>query len=203
MKKRNMLLSHIKRRKYAVGIFLSLAIFCAYLVFMKPILQPISAHDAKLNQYFEELRFAKNEVEAEAIENKLYIELSAGNSPSVAVLYEAALKQSEERQYVAAIENFETVQKLEPQFVAAFVDGAFVAFEMGDKRRALSWLQTATIIEPRHFAAWQGLGTLYEDMGDGKKAQEAYQNAIYHNPNLKDAERGIFRINAATKGIDF
>lgn len=157
----------------------------------------------KIDAYFIALRFAKNSVESEMLEARLYSELSKAQSPSVNLLMREAASLEEKGDMRRALEVYSEAIKLEPQFSESYSHGASIAYRLGDKELAKNWIKTATIIEPRHFAAWFGLGTIYEEEGDLKKAREAFANAYYFNPNLLEAKRAIFRIDAKTKGIDF
>lgn len=157
--------------------------------------------EAQITYYFNELRFAKNAVEAEMIEAKLYAQMSVANSPTVNLLLEGAAELEQSEDWPKALQIYQSAQNLEPSFSESFARAGAIAYRLGDKEIAKSMTLKALSLEPRHFAAWHGLGTLYEEAGDLADARKAFENALYHNPNLSDAERAIFRIDSKTKGI--
>lgn len=156
----------------------------------------------KINTGFNQLRFANNSIEAEAIEAQLIVDLSQAKLASSNLLFENAQKLADSRDFNGALAIYQTIQKNEPDFCESYVNGAYMAFELDQKDLALAMLLRAVKIEPRHFAAWFGIGTLLDEKGDTKDAKSAYENALYYNPNFDAAERAIFAIEAKTNGID-
>lgn len=167
---------------------------------------PIPQNESQLREtqityYFNELRFAKNVIEAEMIEAKLYAQMSVAEQPTVNLLLEGAAELEQAEDWPRALQIYQSAQKLEPSFSESFARAGAIAYRLGDKELAKAMTLKALEIEPRHFAAWHGLGTLYEEAGELDKARKAFEKALYHNPNLSDAERAIFRIDSKTKGI--
>lgn len=135
------------------------------------------------------------------IEAKLYAEMSVANSPTVNLLLEGAAELEQSGDFPRALQIYQSAQELEPDFAEAFARAGAIAYRLDDKELALTMTKRAVALEPRHFAAWFGLGTLYEEAGDLGKARDAFEKALYYNPNLSEAERAIFRIDSKTKGI--
>ncbi len=156
----------------------------------------------KIDAGFEKLRMSNNSVEANAIEAQLFVDLSRAQLASSNLLFENAQKLADQRDFNGALLLYEKIQNFEPEFSEAYVNGAYMAFELGQKDRALAMLRRAVKIEPRHFAAWFGIGTILDEKSDIKGAKIAYENALYHNPNFDAAKRALFAIEAKTKGID-
>lgn|GEM_PF-3294405 len=157
--------------------------------------------EVRIDYYFNELRFAKNSVEAEMIEAKLYNEMSVAKMASVNLMLEGAASLEQEGDFARALQLYQSAQEIEPGFSESYARAGAIAYRLGDKSLALSMTQKALLYEPRHFAAWFGLGTLYEEMGDLPKAREAFSKALYFYPNFSDAERAIFRIDTKLLGI--
>jgi tetratricopeptide (TPR) repeat protein len=184
-----------------VGLFASTLLWNSFTKEASAFSISNSERQQKIDKGFEQLRFANNSIEAETIEAQLVMDLSQAKLASSNLIFASAQKRAEEKDFTSALNLLQTIQKNEPDFVEAYVNGAYMAFELGDKKMALAMLQRAVKLEPRHFAAWFGIGTLLDEASDVKGAKAAYENALYHNPNFDAAKRALFAIEAKTKGI--
>ena len=193
------------KRSFIVAVIIAivfvLAILGATNYPAKSLALTYSEQQQKIDYGFNQLRLANNNIEAGAIEAQLVLDLSQAKLASSNLLFESAQKIAEKGDFARALQLYQAIQKNEPDFAEAYVNAAYMAFELGDKEMALSMLRRAVKLEPRHFAAWFGLGTLLDEKSDIKDAQAAYENSLYNNPNFDAAKRALFAIEAKTRGI--
>ena len=86
--------------------------------------------------------------------------------------YEAAKKELEKRNYVAAIPLLVQVVALEPRNADAFTDLGYCHRELNQKERALAYYKKALAIDPWHRGANESLGELYLRLDDLEKAEQ-------------------------------
>ena len=198
-----------KTNKYLIGIVLCIIFLLGLVVYkaaplfktQTPLSTATLTQKQKIDKSFSQMRLANNPIEAQALETQLFLEMSQPKFASTKLLFENAQKLSENGDLAGALEIYQTIQKLEPSFSEAHANGAYMAFQLGDKEMALKMLQNTVKLEPRHFAAWYGIGTLLDEKADIKGAKTAYENALYYNPNFDAAKRALFAIDTKTKGI--
>lgn len=88
-----------------------------------------------------------------------------------------------------ALEAFDTVTRLEPEFAEGWNKRATVFYMMGDLRRSAADIQRTLALEPRHFGALSGLGLVNLALGDRTAALEAFDAALRIHPHLPSKER--------------
>ena len=86
--------------------------------------------------------------------------------------YEAARKELEAKNYVAAIHLLVQVVALEPRNADAFKDLGYCHLQLNQKERALAYYKKALAIDPWHRGANEDLGELYLRLDDLDKAEE-------------------------------
>ncbi|MDJ0942161.1 MAG: tetratricopeptide repeat protein [Kiloniellales bacterium] len=86
--------------------------------------------------------------------------------------HEAARKELDKKNYVAAIELLVQVVAQEPRNADAFMDLGYCHRELNQKERALAYYKKALTIDPWHRGANEELGELYLRLGDLDKAKE-------------------------------
>lgn len=86
--------------------------------------------------------------------------------------YEAAKRELEKKNYVAAIPLLVQVVALEPRNADAFNDLGYCHRQLNQKERALAYYKKALAIDPWHRGANEYLGELYLRLGELDKAEK-------------------------------
>ncbi|MFT5114975.1 MAG: tetratricopeptide (TPR) repeat protein [Parasphingorhabdus sp.] len=94
-----------------------------------------------------------------------------------------------------ALEQFDRVVELSPDFAEGWNKRATVLFYLEQFDASVSDIEKTLNLEPRHFGALSGLGMIYMSYGKYKAALVAFQNAQRINPHLPGITSNIDRIS--------
>ena len=98
-------------------------------------------------------------------------------------------------QFTAALEQFERVVELSPEFAEGWNKRATILFYMNQYNASVADIEKTLELEPRHFGALSGLGMIYMTHGKYKAALVAFQSAHKINPHLPGVNENIARVN--------
>lgn len=135
---------------------------------------------------FVELTATKNDVEARAVEDKLWIFwggfADAESQRLLAVSHEAQLRFD----YGRALVAMEALVKHQPQFAEGWNQLAYVLFLAGSYDASLAAIEQTLKLEPMHYAALAGKGIILIQQGKEAEAQAPLKRALAINPWLKE-----------------
>ncbi len=135
---------------------------------------------------FAELTATKNDVEARAVEDKLWIFwggfADAESQRLLAVSHEAQLRFD----YGRALVAMEALVKHQPQFAEGWNQLAYVLFLAGSYDASLAAIEQTLKLEPMHYAALAGKGIILIQQGKEAEAQAPLKRALAINPWLKE-----------------
>lgn len=157
--------------------------------------------NAALQDSLKQLRMTENEIDASAISAQTSELLANSPKQSLNGLMAIGAKLEEDAKASEALAIYEKITAMDNNYAPAHNAAAGILFEIGDINGAIAHLRSSTKISPNDFNAWFGLGTILEQSGDLKGAKAAYEKAIYLNPFLDGAKRGLYKIDAQTKGL--
>jgi len=106
-----------------------------------------------------------------------------------------------EKNYKAALEQFEAALKLDPGYMLAlFRVGQVTAlaetnYDRGEEALKRYLAHKPTLDEPPHARAWYWLGQTYEKQGRKAQAKESYEAARKLAPNAKDVNEALKRVS--------
>ncbi len=99
-----------------------------------------------------------------------------------------------------ALESFDRVTKLAPDFAEGWNKRATVYYLMDDLEESVQDIQRTLTLEPRHFGALSGMGLIFMQLGDDEGALRAYEEVIKIHPNAPGAQHHIRALRSKLYG---
>ena len=96
-----------------------------------------------------------------------------------------------QRDYDRALNFFNQVISLDPEFSEGWNKRATVRFLRGEFKESLEDIESTLILEPRHFGALEGRGMIYENLGELRNALEAYERVRLIHPHMRGLKEKI------------
>jgi tetratricopeptide (TPR) repeat protein len=135
---------------------------------------------------FAELAAAKDDAEARAVEDRLWIFwggfADTESQRLLAVSHAAQLHFD----YGGALVAMEALVKHQPQFAEGWNQLAYVLFLAGSYDASLEAIEQTLKLEPMHYAALAGKGIILIQQGKEAEAQAPLKRALAINPWLKE-----------------
>ena len=160
---------------------------------------PSAQHRAAIDAMLDQLKAARSEAEAAALEQRIIQAWLEQGSPAVALLVTRGLRNLRAGAHQDALEDFDAVLALDPAFAEAWHRRAIARFELGDTRGAIRDIEETLRREPRNFAALRTLSRIAESRQDWKGAYAAWLKMLETDPQapggaekLKDLKRRAF-----------
>ena len=97
---------------------------------------------------------------------------------------EIGIGQMAYRNYPSALESFEEMVDLVPEFAEAWNKRATVHWLLGNYQDSLSDIDKTLALEPRHFGALSGRGQVYVDLEEWDLALKAFEDALEVYPQM-------------------
>jgi tetratricopeptide (TPR) repeat protein len=141
-------------------------------------------NDPQLNELFLQLLDAPDEVAARQIERRIWALWVAHEDSEVSGLMEIGIGQMAHRNYPSALETFEEMVGLSPEFAEAWNKRATVHWLLGNYQDSLGDIDKTLALEPRHFGALSGRGQVYVDMEEWELALKAFEDALVVYPQM-------------------
>ncbi len=135
---------------------------------------------------FADLKAAKNDAEARAIEDKIWkFWRSFADAESLQLLEES--RQAQLRfDYDEALLYQKELVKRQPRFVEGWNQLGYVYFLAGNYDESLAAIERTLELEPMHYAALAGKGIILVQQGRDDEAQAPLKRALAINPWLKE-----------------
>jgi len=141
-------------------------------------------NEPQLDELFQQLRDAPDEVASRQIERRIWAIWVAHEDAEVNGLMEIGIGQMAHRNYPSALETFEQMVGLAPEFAEAWNKRATVHWLLGNYQDSLTDIDKTLALEPRHFGALSGRGQVYVDMEEWDLALEAFEDALVVYPQM-------------------
>jgi tetratricopeptide (TPR) repeat protein len=170
------------------------------IVLMLPALAFAKQGDERLDSLFERLQAAQDAVEVKVLEAAIWqIWLQSGSDSVDLLMQDGALAMSQ-GDYRKALEAFDAVVQVEPDFAEGWNKRATLYFLMGNYQASIADIQKTLALEPRHFGALSGLGQILDRLEDAKGALAAYSRALAADPHLDDVRERVKQLTLKVKG---
>jgi Tfp pilus assembly protein PilF len=89
----------------------------------------------------------------------------------------------QQKEILKAIQSYQKVMELDPNYVEAYNNLGIIYQEMGDLEKALEAYQKSIEINPRYEKAYNNRGIVFYLQGRDEEALESFQKALALNPN--------------------
>ena len=165
--------------RIAFVAFLALPLFAA----------PALAVDPALDGLFNRLVETTDRQEAARVEAAINRSLARSGSATADLLLERGTTAMNKGDYDAALDAFNKVITLAPDFVEGWNHRATLYFLMGRLNASIDDINRTLALEPRHFGALAGLGQIYIILGRPADATKAFQRALAADPYLASARQ--------------
>ncbi|HXX26581.1 MAG TPA: tetratricopeptide repeat protein [Pseudolabrys sp.] len=137
-------------------------------------------------ELFAELAAAKDDVEARAVEDRLWTFWRSFADERSRELLEASRQAQLEFDYAHAFIAMQELVKHQPDFAEGWNQYGYVLFLAGDYEASLQAIDKVLTLEPMHYAALAGKGIILTQQGKVDEAQAPLKRALAINPWLKE-----------------
>jgi tetratricopeptide (TPR) repeat protein len=157
-------------------------------------------NDARLETLFEALRMDSDIAKLRRIEGEIWtIWLDSGRA-DVNTLVDAGTRAMQLRRYGTALEIFNRVVEMAPEFAEGWNKRATVHYLRDELFESVRDIQRTLRLEPRHFGALSGMGLIFTELGDEQGALEVYEEVIKIHPNSPNIRANIEALRAKIRG---
>jgi Tetratricopeptide repeat len=138
--------------------------------------------DPRLGALFEQLKAATQPTAASSIEHQIWEIWLEPPDPAIQALMDEGVDAMEQGDYGAALETFDQIVALAPNFAEAWNKRATVHYLLGDLQESLADIDATLKLEPHHFGALSGRGLVYVKLGEYQRALSAFEDALDVSP---------------------
>lgn len=156
--------------------------------------------DPRLPALFDRLKAAESFETAQPIEAEIWTIWSQSEVDEVNLLMGLGVNAMARADYRTAIELFDKMIEVAPQFSEGWNKRATVLYLIGEYERSRADVAKTLELEPRHFGALSGLGLIYVAEGDDEKALDAFRRALAVNPTMPGPQRWVEELKAKVEG---
>lgn len=155
---------------------------------------------AALDALFAELKAAKDLVEAQQVEFRIWDAWVKSGDAEIDKLVGLAIAGMQEGNHADALAVLDVVVAKKPDYAEGWNKRATVLYLMGELDRSIADIRQVLLLEPRHFGAISGLGLIEVAKGDPKGAIEAYRKVIEIYPMNATAKQSIESLEKVIEG---
>ena len=156
--------------------------------------------DPSLDALFARLQRVDSEVEAQAIEQKIWSVWIKSPDPVLDLEMIAGILAFNQGRLKEALRIFDSITERAPTFAEGWNKRATVLFYMSDFDRSLADVARTIELEPRHFGALSGMGMIYMEIGDDEAAADALERALEVNPHIPGMRKQLDEIRTRIRG---
>ena len=142
-------------------------------------------NDSRLDGLFSELDAAPDPGAARDIELKIWDLWTSHEDEAVNAMMEAGRSSMARRDYPAALETFEQMVVLAPDFAEGWNKRATLHWLLGNYQSSLADIDRTLALEPRHFGALSGQGLVYSALEEWDLALRAFEAALRVYPQMR------------------
>jgi tetratricopeptide (TPR) repeat protein len=135
-----------------------------------------------LDRMFKSLRSAPDEATAGMLEQRIKQLWVQQASPAALLLLGRANRELNHSATQDALDDFDALLDLEPDFAEGYTQRAIARAEAGDTQGAIADIEQALQRDPRHFTAFEVLSHIAEDQGNWQGALKSWQKALDIDP---------------------
>ena len=160
-------------------------------IFALPLRTHADQLDARLDELFQQLLTAENPTQTVQLETLIWQIWVAHDNPEFATLMQSGIDLMNNNELSAALQNFNHLIDLAPDFAEAWNKRATINFLLQDYPASEADIARTLALEPFHFGALSGLGLVYMAQGKYRQAQNAFQAALEVNPSMLGVKNNL------------
>jgi tetratricopeptide (TPR) repeat protein len=173
---------------------------CALLALLASAAAEADQRDPRLPALFSKLKAAENVEAALPIEAEIWTIWAESTNDDVNLLMGLGVNAMEREGYGTALELFDKMVEVAPDFAEGWNKRATVLYLIGELDRSHADVEKVLELEPRHFGALSGLGLLYMAQGEAEKALAAFRRALAVNPSMPGPQRWVEELKQTVEG---
>lgn len=150
---------------------------------------PVAADqtDKRLDELFVRLKAAPAYVQAQPVEAAVWGIWSESDDPAARILLGEGIGAMSRHDYRMALEKFDQIVKIAPNFAEGWNKRATVNYLIGLYPASLSDIEKTLELEPRHFGALAGRGLVLIELHEEALALDSFEAALAIHPTLPGA----------------
>lgn len=156
--------------------------------------------DPRLDDLFERLQATERPGEAEALEQRIWRIWIEAEDPTQSRLMALGIRAMTLRQLPEALERFDRLVHMAPEFAEAWNKRATVHYLMGNYGASVRDIQRTLALEPRHFGALSGLGLIYDAIDEPDAALRSFEAALELNPHMDGPRQRVEELRRSLRG---
>jgi tetratricopeptide (TPR) repeat protein len=161
---------------------------------------PDASPKQRLDDLFTALRRQRDPDQAKMIAEQIRVELADSGSATVNLLMQWATKAVAEKRNAAALDFFDQVIALKPDYVEGWNQRATLNYAMGDYARSMEDINQVLRIEPRHFGALAGMAAILTETGKDQLALKAWERFLEVYPADRAAQDQVNTLSEKLAG---
>jgi tetratricopeptide (TPR) repeat protein len=134
------------------------------------------------------------------VEAEILKRFHQSGSDTVDLLLQWGMQAMEDDDYPLALDVFDQVILLKPDFAEGWNKRATVYFLMNDYGHSVADIRQTLALEPRHFGALAGFGMILQEIGKEREALTVLRRALDINPGLENVAETIEKLEKAVAG---
>jgi tetratricopeptide (TPR) repeat protein len=165
-----------------------------------PVQKGNQTHQQKLDEFFNELKRARNERAAARVASRIWQEWENSGSANIDLMMQWAKKAMDEQKFDIALDFLDQVVTMRPDFAEGWNRRATVHFMMKNFAKSMADIGQTLELEPRHFGALSGMALIFKARGSKQMAFNAYQRVLDIYPMMRDAQNEVATLSEELAG---
>ncbi len=183
-------------------MLLRIVICVVWLAGMIAVPAAADQKDSRLDALFSRLRAAPDAEISHRIEAQVWQIWSESKMIGTRIVMREGLAAMAEQNYQKALDRFDAVVELEPEFSEGWNKRATVLYLMGDYAGSVEDIERTLALESRHFGALSGLGLIYDSLDQKKSALKAFRAALAIHPNMEGIKSRVRQLAKEVEGTE-
>jgi tetratricopeptide (TPR) repeat protein len=161
---------------------------------------PDASPKQRLDDLFVALKRQRDPDQAKTISDQIRAEWADSGSATVNLLMQWAIKAVAEKRNAAALDFFDQVIALKPDYVEGWNQRATLNYAMGDYARSMADINQVLRIEPRHFGALAGMAAILSETGKDELTLKVWQRFLEIYPADRGAQEQVTKLSEKLAG---
>lgn len=156
--------------------------------------------DERLPALFDTLLATASIEEASQVEKSIWGIWTDSGRDDVNRLMARGIQAMSYRLFDVALESFDEVIELDPEFAEGWNKRATLYWLIDDFAASMDDIRHTLVLEPRHFGAIAGMGLIFLERGDATGALQAFEAVLKINPLSPSAQGRVQQLRDRLQG---